>query len=482
MIQGILIQAHKNFEQLLHLVEYFTNDCYVFIHIDKKSTFKDEQISLLKELPQVKGIYKKFSVHWAGFSILKCELFLLKEALKYPEIGYFHLISGQDYPIKPLNSFLDFFNANNNKSYMEFQHIPFPQWEKNTYARYCSYFLFDYLPRTEKARKMHLKFQSWQRKIGIKRNIPNQFDHLYGGSAWFSITREAVSVLLNYHKHHKSFYHRLRFTFCPEETYVTTVLVNLIPKNKVIADNYRYIRWTKENGSCPANYGTEHFFLIAQHHGFFARKFDVPVSQNCISLIDKYLLSDSPLEVTETGGWVYNGFLKYHFNYLLNNLLLEYFHRTHTTSIIDFGCGAGYYVASFRRNGFLACGYDANPYTPELSSLILPPNDCFCETADLTGEIEVEEKFDVALCLDVIGYIPIGLWEKAINNLIKLSQKAIIIGLKHNSVKADASASDVGIIKNHMSKHDFHYNESLSQVCFSSLHSYKMLIFERILN
>ena len=33
MIQGILILAHKNTEQLMHLIGYFSTDCYVFIHI-----------------------------------------------------------------------------------------------------------------------------------------------------------------------------------------------------------------------------------------------------------------------------------------------------------------------------------------------------------------------------------------------------------------------------------------------------------------
>ena len=31
-----MIMAHKNVKQLCHLVEYFSRDCYVFIHLDKK--------------------------------------------------------------------------------------------------------------------------------------------------------------------------------------------------------------------------------------------------------------------------------------------------------------------------------------------------------------------------------------------------------------------------------------------------------------
>ena len=65
-------------------------------------------MACLCEMPQVAGVYRKYSVHWGGFSILRCELFLLKEAINNCDAEYFHLISGQDYPIKPLSSFLDF--------------------------------------------------------------------------------------------------------------------------------------------------------------------------------------------------------------------------------------------------------------------------------------------------------------------------------------------------------------------------------------
>ena len=477
MKQAYLVLAHHQFGLLkkqIALLDDDRND--IFIHIDKKSTFTKAEIESLYSYSQVKGVYVKYRVHWAGFSILKCELYLLKKALKYSDAGYFHLISAQDYPIKPLNNFLEFFNEDNEKNYLEFQHIPFPQWENNTYARFKYFFFFDYMSRGERTRRLNLKFQEFQKKIGIKRNIPNQFEHLYGGSAWFSITREAANVMLNYHNKHRSFYNRLKFTFCPEETYVTTLLVNLLPQNKICNNNLRYIRWVKENGSCPANYGVEHFYLIAQNKGYFARKFDVPVSQDCISLVDKFLLHDSEFKQTETGGWIYNGFLRYDFKPLLNDLLLDYFKQTQMVSIVDMGCGVGYYVASLRRNGFLANGYDANPYTTDLSALVLPQGDLACGVADLTDDLEVEEKFDAAICLDVLQYIPQDLQCKALQNLADLATKAIII-----SVRNDHRVGEMCTLKTMklvLERNGFHYNETLSRMLFKSLLSSDVYIFE----
>lgn len=431
MIQGILIQAHKNFEHLYHLVEYFTNDCYVFIHIDKKSKFKNEQISLLKELPQVKGIYKKFSVHWAGFSILKCEIFLLKEAVKYPEIGYFHLISGQDYPIKPLHDFLTYF-SNSDKEYLSFTHIPNPYFDNNTFWRYDYYFPFDYFDRTEEAHKKIEKIVSFQKRIGFKRHIPREFDHLYGGSAWFSITRHGATILLDYTLHKPAFYRRLRFTFCPEETYVTTVLVNLLPRPQIKNDNKRVILWYMKNDSIPANLGPEHIHIIHESNAFFARKFDYPVSKNLVDLIDQYLITDNSFEQTSTGAWIYNGLRKYEYDFKLTSIIYNCYQITKSHSLIDFGCGAGNYVAALRRLNIPAVGYDANPYTPILSKYILEDSNKPCEVADLTDELEIDIPFDITICIDVLQYIPDNLINIAIHNLCVMTKKILILKYDKN--------------------------------------------------
>ena len=81
MKHAILIMAHKNFTQLRHLVEYFSRDCYVFIHIDKKGEITPSQANELMGMANVTNVYRKYAVHWGGFSILKCEMFLLKQVL-----------------------------------------------------------------------------------------------------------------------------------------------------------------------------------------------------------------------------------------------------------------------------------------------------------------------------------------------------------------------------------------------------------------
>lgn len=454
MKQGILIQVHKNYEELFHLIEYFHTDCYLFIHIDKKTKWQDDVYQRIRSYPQVKGIYRKYSVHWAGFSILKCELFLLKKAMEYSELVYFHLISAQDYPIRPLSEFLNFFSQPS-KEYLSYSHVPNPGIEYNTFQRFKYFYLFDYLDKTKKAKAFVLKSNRFQEQLGVKRSVPQQFEHIYTGSAWFSITRKAVKTLLEYTHKHKSFYNRLKFTFCPEETYVNTVLVNLMGEKIVENYNYRFIRWNSENGSNPSNLSKEHFHYLHECKNYFARKFERPYNKEIIELIDRYLIRDYPLEKTIKGGWVYEGFLKYPFDEKIMKAIYDCYIHSKSRTVLDCGCGAGSYVAALRRLSVNAVGFDSNPFTPSLSAIILPEGDSPCEQTDLTGDFDDDDKFDMVVCLDVLQCIISDLRSKAIFNLCKLSSKILVI--KMTSLKTE-------YILHEMSVFGMHVNDMMSHL------------------
>ncbi|MBO5632292.1 MAG: hypothetical protein J5965_24810 [Aeriscardovia sp.] len=429
MKHAIMIMAHKNFEFLHHLIEYFTRDCYVFVHIDKKSGITREQEACLRAMPQVSGVYRKYSVHWGGFSILKCELFLLKQALHSTDADYFHLISGQDYPIKPLSNFLEFFEKNKGKEFIRYANIPHPRWDHYTFSRFQYYYPYDYFGKTTaESKRIVNKIVDWQKRHGIKRRIPDHFEHLYGSTQWFSITRKAVETLLDYTHKHPAFYRRARWTFAAEEYYVATVLVNLLPKEDFERRDLRCIRWIRENGNYPANLGTEHFHVLAeQETNFFARKFEEPMSIRLVPLIDKYLLEDRDCFVNSTGGWNYDGLQRYHYDATFAALLAGLCKLLKISSLVDMGCGAGFYVAALRRQKIPAMGYDANLFTEKLSALLLPKGDELCGVADITEDVEVDEPYDMAIAMSLLSCIPDDMREQAIKNLCSISGRYIVL-------------------------------------------------------
>lgn len=94
---------------------------------------------------------------------------------------------------------------------------------------------------------------------------------------------------------------------------------------------------------------------------------------------------------------------------------------------VDIGCGSGYYVSSWRRAGLHFDGYDANPYTPLLSTHLLESGESPCNTADLVSDIEGLRTYELAVCKDVLTYIPNESLKQAVRNLCRISSHYIIV-------------------------------------------------------
>ena len=291
MTHAILILAHKNLGQLIPLVGYFAMDCQVFIHIDQKCTIDGDVVSRLKSHPWVHVFDSRFDIHWGGFTMLKVELVLLSMVLKECNTDYIHLISGQDYPVKPLHTFLQFFDRNNEVNFIEYKPYPFNTREPARYSQGKFYLPYDFVDgRKPSGIAVAEKWAERQTHGGRIRPDGCPFPHRYKGSQWFSVTRNAVEELLRFTDNGPSFLLSLRYTFAPEEIYVPTVLVGLLPGKTIANDNLRYVRWKMENHSNPANLGIEHFGELSKSTAFFARKMQPPYCTSLIESINQYLL------------------------------------------------------------------------------------------------------------------------------------------------------------------------------------------------
>lgn len=90
-------------------------------------------------------------------------------------------------------------------------------------------------------------------------------------------------------------------------------------------------------------------------------------------------------------------------------------------SVIDFGCGSGYYLNGAHKTGARVLGYEysyeqCKPYIPE------PIKDCV-KYADLTQPIKNEknEKYDLAMSLEVAEHLPENKADIFVGNIITSS-------------------------------------------------------------
>ena len=78
----------------------------IFIHIDKKWDNCDVDRIRQSAKHSAVFIFSKYDVRWGTDTLVRTELFLFKKAYKYcgrDRYRYYHLLSGQDLPIKDVD-------------------------------------------------------------------------------------------------------------------------------------------------------------------------------------------------------------------------------------------------------------------------------------------------------------------------------------------------------------------------------------------
>jgi len=267
---AILITAYKDFGHISDIIDCFDSRFNFYIHIDKKSK---ENFSMLTNRPNV-HLYRKYTVHWGSINHLKAALWLATEAIEHEDNIYFHLISGQDFPVRPVS---DFIQLDFSHDYLSSFPLPYLPWSpEGGMERYTYYHLYDLLDPKKPFQNTLIQFvYQLQRRLGVKRklDIP-ELAALYGGGLYWSLSRLTLSYVLEYTRHHPAFLNRLRYTWCAEEIYFQTILLNSHYAESIKNTNLRYIDWKSGRGGYPAFLDESDYDAIKQSKALFARKFD----------------------------------------------------------------------------------------------------------------------------------------------------------------------------------------------------------------
>ena len=291
MKQAILITAYKNMDHLNRIVRFFdTSGFYCFIHIDKKSSVSKSEIEDLKAKDNVNFVSQEYSITWGGINHLKAILHLLDRALKECDAEYFHLITGHDFPIKPVEEFNSFFEKNRGVEFLEVNPLPYKNWENGGMDRFLLYNVYDFIDgRTGMKERFAKGLLKLQRKLRIQRKLPKDFPALFGGSTYWSLSRNCIEYVLNYLQTHPSFLKRFRYSFCSEEVFFQTIVMNSPLKENVVNNSLRFILWEKRNGNFPANLDESDYDSMIKSDALFARKFEYPVSEGLLKKMINYL-------------------------------------------------------------------------------------------------------------------------------------------------------------------------------------------------
>lgn len=282
---AVLIQCHKNPEQINRLLNAMKNDSVdFFIHIDKKSNIED----LIERRADVHILAKseRVDVSWGTFSQVQATLNLLNFAASAGNYDYYFLISGQDFPIQSVESLLNYLSVN-----VELNYINFLPSLNNGLNKQNNYDKRNQIVFGDRLLKRNLFMRTVKRlwitltggynktfKIFRRKNDLNL--KFYFGSQWWCLNREFVEYLFDYLRETPQYIEFFKKTSCPDESFFQTAFMNSSFKAKR-KEYLHYIDWTEGKNS-PKNLTVDDFDKIIQSGKFMARKID-----NDFELIDK---------------------------------------------------------------------------------------------------------------------------------------------------------------------------------------------------
>lgn len=305
MRYAYIILAHKNPAQVQRLIlqlQSSKSEVDFYIHIDKKVDMHAFKV-LLKDIQNIYWLTRRDS-KWGSFELVQVVLDAFSAQQKMAK-SYSHtiLLSGQDYPIKPIHKLESFLENHLDKSFIEYQPLPVVKLKYEGWDRFQKWHFY--------WRNHKITYPLYDKTYGIldkvialiiglffsKKRTFNPAFTLFYGSQWWMLNQNAVEYIQQFLKENRWFVKFFKYVWISDEHFFQTILLNHSKKEfkeNILNKNYRYIDWSKPGVRLPVDLTMEDFEKIQNSDCFFARKFDIQMNVDIMNVIDKEILISKP--------------------------------------------------------------------------------------------------------------------------------------------------------------------------------------------
>ena len=261
-----LIIAHNQprlLQLLIELIDDKRND--IFILLDGKC--RDERLCQMKARWSRVVYTPRVDVWWGESSQIEAEMILFETAYNCGPYAYYHLLSGQDLPLKSQDEIHRFFDSHQGKQFMmigENTEIIGKRLRRHFFHNYKHGGVYTLKQNVVRfIQRMLLSIQKHFLPVPTIDWLPE----LRMGWNWVSITHDAVAYLVERHPQITlSFEH----TFCCDEVFLQSVLWNSPLRDTIVNDSLRLIDW--ERGK-PYTFTYADLSQLQRTDKLFARKF-----------------------------------------------------------------------------------------------------------------------------------------------------------------------------------------------------------------
>lgn len=284
---AFLILAHDHPYNLLRLATQLTRDGdLAVIHWDKKNKF-DVQTFLRSELSDADysnvRFSNRFDVQWGGWSMVEATLACLEQVKNSArQVDYVVLLSGADYPIRPLSHLKAFLQSKYGYEFIEYVSPEKKRWviqglskERYEYRHWVSW-------------RKHRKLFNWlwqkQRSLGLRRQMPDGLVAHFG-SQWWALTWKTASEILERSNipRIKRFF---KTTWVPDEMFFQTLAAAIVPEENIGPRGLTFYHFTPQGR--PVVFYNDHLEFLKQQEFFFARKIS-PYAEALRDALDSHM-------------------------------------------------------------------------------------------------------------------------------------------------------------------------------------------------
>lgn len=299
---AFLILAHTDPEQLLKLTQALDENSPIFVHLDGKADIK-----IFESYPfgdHVRFIQDRLKISWAGFNMVLATLNLIRAVLKSAgDYSHLVLLSGLDYPIKPVSRLKNFLNEHQGKEFIRFINVnDSPEHYLKIHKRLA--FKNPFVPTVsipvigqllEVMDKVTRKFLGVLFQFYRKKPLENIVPCF--GSQWWAITPQCAAYILDFTDKNPLFLKYFKSSFGPDEYFFHTIVGN----SPFLQNAGGFQKYESRGTSKMANlhvihpslskvYTLDDFEELKNSDKFFVRKITTESSKELVEKINHELL------------------------------------------------------------------------------------------------------------------------------------------------------------------------------------------------
>jgi hypothetical protein len=284
-----IVLSHRNPEQVLRLVRALKEgpQARVLVRHDPRGpSLTAEQI----EAAGGAAIEDDIEFDWGGWSQLELIVSCLREAAARLDPDWSLILSGQDYPLRPLAEIEAELGASlvdgRLGAVREVELTRPPPGEDEFFLR-CRYRHYT-RPRAMRTLPRALRALAYARElpplVGVRRLRPPPLP-FFASADWLTLGRRAMTAVLAAAEDRRLMRH-FRRVAVPSESFFATVLLN-DPALTIERDHRRFAHFPHEGAPHPETLTSSDYERLLASGADFARKFDTDLDSRVLDLLDK---------------------------------------------------------------------------------------------------------------------------------------------------------------------------------------------------